>query len=302
MDKQNNKDLTEIFGYSPKDLTRTARSLWSIGACPFTKQKCIKHNHDQTIIYGTCSVHSSGQDVIICPNRLYANDYQSIKAVAEDAFGKNHRFFTFEQYVENRNYKGLCVVALGQNSGKEIKIGRALSMDWILALINNGELVEYVGVEVQSIDITGNYRDAWHAYKNLKPGKLNAKIPSSGHGLNWANVHKRLIPQLIRKGLVYSRSQYVKSGLYFIAPDAVYKKFEGIIGEIPLVTSPKKNTITVHTYSLGPNLGFGKHRALILERKLCFSLKEFSERFISGATLPSGHELDTAVKSLLELK
>jgi hypothetical protein len=223
----NSKDICEIFGYSPDDLTNEARTLWKIGGCPFIKRQCTKHNHDQTIIYGTCSVSSPGKEVIICPNRLYANDYQSIRQVAEDAFGKGILFYTFDKFIENRTSKKKCVVALGQNSGKEIKLKRSLSMDWILALIDGGKLIEYIGVEVQSIDITGNYRDAWHAYKNLSNNK-KAKIPSSGHGLNWANVHKRLIPQLIRKGVMYSRSKYVKSGLYFIIPDEVYKRFEDI--------------------------------------------------------------------------
>ncbi|CAH1044724.1 hypothetical protein HPTD01_3202 [Halomonas sp. TD01] len=96
-------------------------------------------------------------------------------------------------------------------------------MDWVLAKVKNGKLQQYVGVEVQSIDITGNYRDSWHTYKNLNTS-FSGDIPRSEHGLNWANVHKRLIPQLIRKGVVYSNSKLVPSGLYFIVPDIVYKK------------------------------------------------------------------------------
>lgn len=48
-------------------------------------------------------------------------------------------------------------------------------MDWVLAHISEAKLVEYVGIEVQSIDITGNYRDAWHSYKNF------TKIPIEMH-------------------------------------------------------------------------------------------------------------------------
>ena len=96
-------------------------------------------------------------------------------------------------------------------------------MDWVLAKVKSGKLKEYVGIEVQSIDITGNYRDCWHSYNNLTPG--TKIISSSCHGMNWANVHKRLIPQIIRKGLVYSRSSMVKKGVYFIVPDIVYRKF-----------------------------------------------------------------------------
>lgn len=54
----NRRDLVEIFGYSPVDLTPEVRSLWALGACPFLNKECVKINHDQTIIYGTCSVTS----------------------------------------------------------------------------------------------------------------------------------------------------------------------------------------------------------------------------------------------------
>lgn len=294
------RDLVEIFGYSASDISKTARDIWNLEACPFIKKKCSKYNHDQTITYGTCSVSSSGEEIVICPNRLFADNYLSIRNVAIDAFGKEIPFYFFSDYLEKRNSKGPFVVALGQNSGREIKVGHSLSMDWVLALIKNNSLVEYTGVEVQSIDITGNYRDAWHAYREL-PRRPNARIPSSRHGLNWANVHKRLIPQLIRKGLVYSRSAYVKKGIYFIIPEQVYKKFEDVVGGLTPVDAPNRQTISVHTYGFGPAVQSGNIRPLKIVRKLRFGLDEFSQNFISGPNLPSGSDLDLVVKRLLNI-
>ncbi|WP_422473329.1 restriction endonuclease [Endozoicomonas sp. ALB032] len=293
-----NKDIVEAFGYSPDDLSAECRSLWNLGACPFIEKACTKTNHDQTVTYGTCSVTSPYGDCVICPNRLYENRYASLRKVAEDAFGKNVQFLTYEEFIPHRNEIFECVVALGQTSGKEVKLGTSLSMDWVLAKIQNGVLVEYVGIEVQSIDITGNYRDNWYAYKNLSSS--TDIIPKSGHGMNWANVHKRLIPQLIRKGLIYSRSELVTSGLYFILPEIVYSKFEDVIGaDIPLVSGKSKDVLTVHTYSLSEPVEHGKQRKIIIEREIRFKLEEFSNRFISGANLPSGEELDSAVRRVL---
>lgn len=294
------KDLVEIFGYAPDDLSKNARSLWNIGGCPFVNKPCIKINHDQSITYGTCSVTSPYGDIIICPNRLYANNYETLKRVSNDAFG-DIPFLLFEQYIEKRTELNECIVALGKNSGKEVQVGRHLSMDWVLAKINNTKLVEYVGIEIQSIDITGNYRDAWHGYKNLPNTNISIDdIPSSNHGLNWANVHKRLIPQLIRKGVIYSRSKLVKNGIYFVLPEIVYNKFEDIIGkDIPTVDCASHDTLTVLTYELGKNVELGYQRELIQVRKLRFTLDEFSNRFISGPNLPSGEELDDAIKRIL---
>jgi len=300
MPRARNRDLAEIFGYAPNDLSPTARYFWDLEACPFISKKCSKYNHDQTITYGTCSVRTKDKEIIICPNRLYAEDFLSIRNVVADAFGTNVPLFDFSEYLKKRKSIKKFVVALGQNSGREINVGRSLSMDWVLALIENKFLIEYTGIEVQSIDITGNYRDAWHAYKNL-PSRPSAQIPESRHGLNWANVHKRLIPQLIRKGLVYSRSSYVKKGLYFILPDIVFKKFEGVVGDLNAIEFPNQKTITVQTYELAPTVPAGNQRQLKMVRQIRFGLDEFSEKFISGPNLPTGQELDEAVKRHLRI-
>lgn len=292
------KDLVELFGYGARDISKTARSLWNIGACPFTEAPCIKHNHDQTIVYGTCSVSSSSEDVIICPNRLYARDYESIRRVAIDAFGQGTPFLRYSEYVQKRGQITHSIVALGQNSGKEVKVGQSLSMDWVLAEIVEGRLIQYVGIEVQSIDITGNYRDAWHGYKVL-PSRPEATIPASAHGLNWANVHKRLIPQIIRKSLLYSRSEYVKKGLYFVVPDVVYRRFERVLGDLPTQARPSRDTITVQAYQLGPQVPSGQQRELSFVRQVRFLLSDMSLGFMSGADLPGGDALDRTVKSIL---
>lgn len=292
------KDIAEIFGYAPNDTTDACRSLWRLGACPFVGIPCTKKNHESTVVYGTCSVSSPYGDCIICPNRLYVNRFQTLRNVATDAFG-NIPFYTFSEYVAQRQNPAACVVALGMHSGHEINLNRSCSMDWVLAKVQARRLVSYTGIEVQSIDITGNYRDNWYAYKNIRAG---AVIPRSEHGMNWANVHKRLIPQIIRKSLIYSRSEYVTNGLYFIVPDIVYQKFEEVIGsDIPLVTHSAPDVITVHTYELGNDVPEGNMRAIVPVRRLRFSMQEFSNRFISGPNLPPATELDSAVKSALGL-
>lgn len=297
--KRPKNDITEIFGYSPNDTTPESRSLWNIGACPFVSAPCSKTNHDKTIVYGTCSVTTSYGDCIICPNRFYADNYATLKAVSLDAFG-DIPFYTYGDYVKNRGQDLTCAVALGMHSGHEIKLGQQCSMDWVIAKIINSKLAEYTGIEVQSIDITNNYRDCWYAYRNIKK---NAEIPQSRHGLNWANVHKRLIPQIIRKSLIYSRSSLVRSGLYFIVPDIVYRKFEDILGnDIPECSNKAPDVITVCAYSLGKPVSEGKIRDIFLSRKIRFKMKDFTDRFISGPNLPSAEDLDTAIRRALGIK
>ena len=230
---------------------------------------------------------------------MYCDDYATLKRIAHEAFGPNPEFVMYGEYVERRNENGLFIVPLGHGSGKEVKLGQRMSMDWVLAVVDNGKLIQYVGVEVQSIDITGNYRDAWYAYKHLDPN-VATTIPKSGHGLNWANVHKRLIPQIIRKGLIYSRSELVNHGLFFIVPEVVYQRFEGVIGaDIRGDHLDSPHTLTVHTYELGEEREAGTIRPLVAVRSLKLSLDEFSQRFINGPNLPAATELDNAIRRSL---
>lgn len=296
MNKKASRSLVEIFGYAPKDVSPKARKYWELKACPFVGRACTKYDHTNTICYGTCSVTNAGQEVVICPNRLYADNYEPIRNVAEDVFGKLP-FMLFDEYIKKSSPSLECIVALGQNSGKEVKLSK-MSMDWVLAHIKKGELIEYVGIEVQSIDITGNYRDAWYAARDMK-----SDIPASGHGLNWANVHKRLMPQIIRKGLVYSRSSLVKKGLYFIVPEPVYQRFEEIIGaDIPQEHDAGKGIVSVFTYDLGKTVPHGRMRELVRNRVIRFKLDEFSARFISGPNLPAGRVLDDKIREILGIK
>lgn len=296
MDKRDPRSLIEVFGHAPDDTTSKARKFWGLNACPFMGRACTKFDHTNTICYGTCSVSNAGQNVIICPNRLYANNYETIRHVSEDVFGKLP-FMLFNEYLKKESRSLNCVVALGQNSGREVKLSK-MSMDWVLAHIKNGKLIEYVGIEVQSIDITGNYRDAWYAARDKKP-----VIPPSAHGLNWANVHKRLMPQIIRKSLVYSKSALVRNGLFFIVPEPVYQRFEEIIGsDIPTVNASGKDVITVFTYDLGEPVPHGQIRRLVRNRVMRFKLDEFSARFISGPNLPAGSELDNKIREILDIK
>jgi len=291
--------LEEIFGHAPTDNSDDARLLWNTGVCPFTANTCGKINHASGIVYGTCSAKTGRRTVIICPNRLYANNYESIRKVSNEAFGKVP-FLMFKDFWENRKKlpNREVVVALGQNSGRELKLGNSLSMDWVLARVKGSRLVEYVGIEVQSIDVTGNYRDNWHYFKQREFLK-GIPAPPSENGYNWANVHKRLIPQTIRKGLIYGSSNLVNHGLYFILPEIVYQRFEAVVGKLKPVKTPSKEVLTVHTYELGNPTPEGMIRPLKQVRKIQFLAKEFASAFIAGANLPTGNELDDCVKKLL---
>jgi len=302
-------DICEAFGHAPDDTTAPARQQWKSQECPFVGGTCIKHSHPQNgvaVIYGTCSVvnatRGGKEEVIICPQRLYAGGYATLKACIEDAIGALPAFYLADEYSTRKREKTLpreYAVLLGKHSGKEIQVSRRgfvkLSLDWIVAHVVAGEVKTCIPCEVQSIDITGNYRDAWNAYATEA-----AEVPNSKHGMNWANVWKRLIPQLILKGSMTSTSTLCTKGLYFVVPDRVYIQFERLVGKVPAAPHPSTGTLTIMTYELGDPVPAGSMRKLVLARTERMLVTEFAKAFGSGKQLPLGTELDAKVLALLE--
>ena len=78
----------------------------------------------------------------------------------------------------------------------EVKMKDFGNVDFVIADVEqNGAIAEFLSVELQAIDITGSVMPA---YRALRAGEQLDRRPK--YGLNWANVYKRYITQLIRKG------------------------------------------------------------------------------------------------------
>jgi hypothetical protein len=309
MARAEKNDLAEIFGYAPDDKTAHARKQWKSQLCPFVGGLCVKHSHPQqdgsVVVYGSCSVlnktRNGAEEVIICPQRLYESRYKSLHACIVDAEGGDLPIYPANEYGKIKTSRKLprdYFVLFGHNCGKEISLSNpgviTISLDWIMARIKNQSLVSLIPCEVQSIDITGNYRAAWDAYSQEK-----TKIPNSAHGMNWANVWKRLIPQLILKSSIASTSKLCKKGIYFVVPDRVYAQFEKIIGPVRQIDNADNGVLTVMTYSLGPTVPHGQMRKLAHTRTLRMKASEFAKSFASGKQLPLGTQLDQKVLTLL---
>jgi hypothetical protein len=308
MPRAKGNDLCEIFGYTPDDTSDNARKQWKSQECPFVGGVCIKHSHPQdgkVVVYGTCSVTNKvrgvAEDIIICPQRLYANSYESLRSVVNDAIGITLPIYMAHEYTSFKANKALpdeYVVMLGRNSGREISLSNAgfitLSLDWVMVHVKAGEIQLAVPCEVQSIDTTGNYYANWYAYSH----ELDV-IPDSKHGMNWANVWKRLIPQLILKGSVASTSKLCKKGIYFIVPDRVYVQFERLMGQIADFENADEGILTVMTYDLDAEVANGSIRQLKPRRTMRMLVTEFAKAFASGSQLPLGTQLDTKVVEIL---
>lgn len=314
MPRANGNDIAEIFGYAPDDLSPLAVDAWRSKVCPFTHNVCSKRKQNNEIT-GVCSVTNgstgnSAHDVIICPNRLYVDNYRILREVTQQAWPEAHRgnFISGGTLDDLREGALDCgdesaFVAFGQSSGREIKPqGVEMSMDWIVQKysIHNGQLVarEFLGIEVQSIDTTNNYNETLQAYNRLRAGEDLDAVPISSHGLNWANVHKRLIPQLIRKGNIYAQSQRCR-GFFFLTPEVVYRKFERVLGNISTTPAIDRANLTVITFSLDEPSETGGQRALVKQRQVSYRLADVVHAFTTYIPAGAADSLDIALRRIL---
>jgi len=172
--------IAEVQG---KRATADADPAASDFLCPYIEKRCPKRSTNLGIEpYPVCSLwkNASGErdaarDIIcVCPKRFYQIDWLS--AVVENCW-------PFEA-PQNP------VVAT------EVKMKGFGNVDFVIAdQAPDGSIGNFLSVELQAIDITGS---VYPAYEALRAGVQLPKRPT--YGLNWDNVYKRYITQLIRKG------------------------------------------------------------------------------------------------------
>lgn len=223
--------IWEFFGYHPDDKSTEAQEAVERERCPIIKEKCEKTFNDG-VISGVCTLKPiTSEPVMCCPIRLYAEDYKILRDVSLKAFGENLDLIPGRKAVscaktENKS----CIAVFGKRWGGELRLPQKSGsggyfVDWVLAKLDTtGELTEFVAVEVQTIDTTGNYRNGFSALKN------DRSVTKTTAGLNWENVSKRILPQLIYKGQVLQREEMCKKGLFFVCPEPVFERIANRLG------------------------------------------------------------------------
>lgn len=171
--------------------------------CPFIKSRCPKRSTqlpDEP--YPVCTLWrrpkgepNPSQDLIfVCPKRFYAVDF--LTEVIEHCWPgekpKNPRV------------------------APEVKMAGFGNVDFVIADVqDDGEVEQFLSVELQAIDITGS---AFPAYQAVRAGTDLERRPT--YGLNWDNVYKRYVTQLIRKGYFH---HHWKSKIVAVIPEQVYQ-------------------------------------------------------------------------------
>lgn len=223
-----------------------------------------------------------------------------LREIARIAFRQPLHLYAGRAAVERAKRECGAIAVFGKGWGGELRLPQrrgvgSYFVDWVLARLDaNGELAEFTAIEVQTIDTTGNYQTAREALLTRR------ELCSDTVGLNWENVSKRIIPQLIYKGQVLQREDLCHTGLFFIAPDPVYRRvLERLGGKEKLPTFPSQPA-SIHfiSYDKAGTPTDGQPTPLGIIEEHCTTVYKVQEAF-SSLTLPEAGVYREAISKCL---
>lgn len=176
--------IGEILG-EPSESQRNPVNLDYL--CPFVNSQCTKRSQRFAGPYPICSVfHGKNENkklMCVCPKRFFQADFkQKIIDIC----------WTGEQP------KNPVIV-------HEVKMESFGNVDFVIADVDEERkhVRQFISVELQAVDITGSVEPAFQAI-------INSEVTMEkdfAYGINWENVRKRYITQLINKGFFHHHWQ-----------------------------------------------------------------------------------------------
>ena len=302
------RKILELFGYAPEDNSKAAVDARTQQTCPSIGGPCSKQigSASNRIRSGVCTLaDKNGEPVIICPVRLYADEYSLLSTVAKLAFRVSAVEMVDGRRIANHTVRRNTnlVAVFGKGWGGEIRVpGRPLRgrksssffVDWVLARLDSKKkLVEFAALEVQTMDTIGSYRAEREAI--LKGMEYVGKSA----GPNWENVNKRILPQLIYKGNLLERESLCQSGLFFACPDAVYERIMDRLGSELADYPLKNNSLTFIPMRLCEPVRTGVSRALKALKPKTTTIQQVQIAFSSPTNLPEAGSYEKAIRVAL---
>ena len=172
--------VIELFGQYTENSNSDWQKITSEQLCPFSKKKCFKvrKSSPETAI-GTCNVRygTNEESVIICPNRLL----------------QNHKVFIDCLHLLHLHQPGNDIHII-----PELSIPGG-SVDFIVASVNNGKVVDFVGIEFQTLDTTGSVWQSRQEFLSSIGIKTEPYDDTKSFGINWKMTAKTILVQMHHK-------------------------------------------------------------------------------------------------------
>lgn len=226
-----NTRIAEFFNFSTKNDSISWNAVLSAQYCGYLNKKCIKvRKSEPNISIGTCTVQygKDNQEVIICPHRL----------------------------IEKRRIFLDCIHLLTLHEpGNELHVIPEIaipggSVDYFLASVRDKKVIDFVGIELQTLDTTGT---VWPERQRFLTDLNILEEPEEGYGdksygMNWKMTAKTILVQLHHKIETF---EHLSKHLVLVLQDHLlnYMKKEfsfSHINTIPKVGDP----MHFHSYKL----------------------------------------------------
>ena len=152
------------------------------------------------------------------------------------------------------------------------------------------------------MDTTGNYRDQVKSlFRNEQFVDTQGRSPGfSEAGLNWENVNKRILTQIIYKGHVLRREAKCRKGLFFVCPKQVYDRVLERLGGHLHEYQPDKGTITFVSFELDSSAVSGKNKLLVKSGQFTTTVDQIAVAFTGPVNLPEQNVYEAAILKALQ--
>lgn len=188
--------------------------------CPFINSKCTKRSQRFSGPYPVCSIfHGKNENrklMCVCPKRFFQASFTQ-KIIETCWVGEIP--------------KDPIVV-------HEVKMEDFGNVDFVIADLDDSKkhVIQFISVELQAVDITGTVEPAFQSVINSD----EVCEKSFNYGINWENVRKRYITQLINKGFFH---HHWKSKIVAVIQETLYDNLRSKIKFDEL--DPKSDTSNI---------------------------------------------------------
>ena len=175
--------VLELFGESVSIGDADWQSIANAQSCPYLDRKCLKiRKSEPEISIGTCSVLHGRRNtpIVICPHRL----------------------------LERKKIFVDCLHLLRSHEpGNDLHIVREITVpggtvDYFLTSVNSDKVVDFVGIELQSMDTTGTVwpaRQRFLSDAGVAVPEMDEDSRNRRYGMNWKMTAKTIMIQIHHK-------------------------------------------------------------------------------------------------------
>lgn len=266
--------VNEMFGlYTGGAFFPDLQKALTTQVCPYSGSPCYKtRKSDPDTAIGTCSLNFGNVDqpILICPEPLT----------------KGGRVFTDCLQFISQSIAGSDLYLVPEVT---TSVGR---IDYVLAAFRNSRLIDFVPIELQTLDTTGSIWNDRQALLRQHGYAVDAGAArSSGASLNWKMTAKTILAQLVQKSQLFSK---MNKNLVLICQTPLYDYMAANFNFADVHDASLTDVLHFHAYDYLSN---GSEMELKLAKMRSASL-EAVER-IMGAGSSDGEEYRKICEILL---